>query len=192
MTNDGILGENARVIVLLGCVVRAARPGDGGDLGLAPGAALRRVRAAVAVHASAREAGVETGLTVIASGGRAWRAGVEADVLARALVRAGVPEASVVRERCSFTTKENARYVARLLHRRARGEEARVVLVTCDWHMPRAEALFAAEGMMVRAAPAQAEAAVVTGLAAKGGLLKDRAYRWLRERVAARLDGSPA
>jgi uncharacterized SAM-binding protein YcdF (DUF218 family) len=157
------------VIVVLGCAVKRVNVGaDRSEL--APGAARRRVEAAAAAYARGDAE------TVIASGGRAWRGIVEADALRDALVRAGVPEGRVVRERCSFNTRENARYVARLMRRR--GEDD-VELVTCHWHLPRAAALFRAEGLRVREVAAEGpEASWI-----------ERTWRWGRERIAMRLDG---
>ena len=70
------------------------------------------------------------------------------------LVRSGVPAAAVVRERCSLTTRDNARLSAQLLRRR--GPLGRVTLVTCEWHMARAAALFRREGLDVQPMPAAA------------------------------------
>jgi len=91
------------------------------------------------------------------------------------LERLGVPRARIVRERCSLSTRENARYSARLL--RARGIEEAVV-VTCDWHLPRALAAFRGEGLVVSGAAATSPPASPLR----------RAYVTIRERVAARID----
>ncbi|MGH7282978.1 MAG: YdcF family protein [Polyangiaceae bacterium] len=91
---------------------------------------------------------------VIASGGRAWPARddrsveVEADVIASDLIARGVPAQIVVRERCSHSTRENARYCAMLLARRGID---RATLVTADWHVPRALLNFRREGLVVDA-----------------------------------------
>jgi uncharacterized SAM-binding protein YcdF (DUF218 family) len=50
-----------------------------------------------------------------------------------------------VRERCSFSTRENARFTAGVLLRRG---VAAAAVVTCGWHMPRAVALFARAGVV--------------------------------------------
>ncbi len=182
MMNDGAATSidvtpfgGARVIVLLGCVARLD-PRD--DLGLRDGAARRRVRAAAEAYARVSAEGGAP--VVIASGGRAWDGVVEADALRDALVRSGVPASSVVRERCSFSTKENARYVSCLLYRR--GDPAKVLLVTCRWHVPRAQALFEREGISVLALP--------VGAPVRGGIgaAWERAYRRGREHVAAAID----
>jgi uncharacterized SAM-binding protein YcdF (DUF218 family) len=104
---------------------------------------------------------------------------VEADAMRDDLVRAGVPAASVVRERCSLTTDDNARFVVALLRRL---EVARITLVTCDWHMPRAAALFRQQGVSVEVIPVASPAV--------GPLT--RWYRAGHEWVSARMHASRA
>ena len=67
------------------------------------------------------------------------------------LEQKGVPLSHIVRERCSLTTRGNALFTTRLLRRMG---VRRVRLVTCDWHMPRAVALFQRERLDVDAVPA--------------------------------------
>lgn len=124
------------VLIVLGCRVH------GGELGHA---ALRRVeRAARAYHElGARE--------VVAAGGKVWQGAMEAEVFARGLVERGVPEASVLLERESLTTRGNARGLSRLLYGRS---GLSLGLVTCDWHMRRALGLFEREGLRVVPLPA--------------------------------------
>ena len=148
------------MLVVLGCAVRIER----GEL---VGAVGRRVK---------RAAEVDRGGVIVVSGGRKWRGIVEADAMRDALVKAGVGEERIVRERCSYSTRENALYVRRILGRRGVDE---VAIVTCDWHMPRAAALFRAEGLRVREVPVADDGA--------GRLM--RGLRWCRERLAARKDG---
>jgi cyclophilin family peptidyl-prolyl cis-trans isomerase/uncharacterized SAM-binding protein YcdF (DUF218 family) len=157
-----------QAVVVLGCRIASDA---GASLG---GAAGRRARAAAAA-ARARGAAV-----VVAAGGRAWACPggarrVEADALAEELVRAGVDRGAVVRERRSRNTRENARFAARMLADRG---VTRAVLVTCAWHMPRAAALFRAEGLEVEVWAADA---------GRSGPVA-RVYRALRESVARRLD----
>jgi cyclophilin family peptidyl-prolyl cis-trans isomerase/uncharacterized SAM-binding protein YcdF (DUF218 family) len=150
-------------IVVLGC-----RPYAGRD-GRLVGALGRRLGAAARLY---RDGGVD--LVVVTGGARAFGR-VESDAMAAELVALGVPRAAVVRERCSLFTRENARYTADLL--RARGIDE-VRLVTCDWHMARAAALFRAEGLGVREAP------VASPPIARRAAL----YRRIRETVIRRLD----
>jgi uncharacterized SAM-binding protein YcdF (DUF218 family) len=118
-------------IVVLGCKVPQGAP---------RGAILRRAEtAARAFH--------ESPVRVVASGGQRWRGVAEADALRGLLVGLGVPAGAVVRELWSLSTVENAWYSSKLL-REALLE--RPLLVTCDWHMPRALADFAACGVPAR------------------------------------------
>jgi uncharacterized SAM-binding protein YcdF (DUF218 family) len=112
---------------------------------------------------------------VIVSGGRTWGGVVEADAMRDELVRGGVPAATVVRERCSLTTRDNARLTARLLGRF--GADG-LTLVTCEWHMPRASALFRREGLVVAARPVPSPSAPPLA----------RCYRAGHEWVSATLD----
>src|SRR5262245_19693650 len=93
-------------IVVLGCAIRRDTRG-------LTGAAARRVAHAASVF---REVGGQP--LVVASGGRAWLGVVEADALAEELTRLGVPADRIVRERCSLSTRDNARYTAEVLGRR--------------------------------------------------------------------------
>jgi uncharacterized SAM-binding protein YcdF (DUF218 family) len=151
-----------RALVVLGCRIGWT---GGGELA---GAAGRRVRKAV--EAFERE---ECTL-VVASGGRVWNGVVEADAMRDELVRLGVPSARVACERCSHTTGGNARFTSELLSRKGIG---RALLVTCDWHAPRASALFRTYGLRIE---------VVAAVGPRAGPLT-RAWRWGRERAATRL-----
>lgn len=154
------------MIVVLGC-----RPGPAGDL---VGAARRRVEtAAGCFHQLGGQA------RVVCSGGRAWEGEVEADAFARGLVAAGVPAASISRERCSMSTVENARYAASVRERLGRGPAIR--LVTCDWHMARAARHFRGAGFEVIPVPA-------TRLEPFGAKVVRGGIHALRELVAGWLD----
>lgn len=155
-------------IIVLGC--RVSRIATGEDDRALSGALGRRVATAASAFAQGHAE------RIIASGGRAWGGLVEADEMAIELERLGVPARAIVRERCSMSTAENARYAAEI----ARRHELRdITLVTCHWHLPRAILLFRREGMSCE------------GLGAESpdpGPLA-RAVRSIRERICMRLDG---
>lgn len=115
------------------------------------------------------------GSAVVTSGGRRWGEHVEADVLARALRRWGIPESRIFPELSSLTTAENAIFTAALL---ARLGAERAIVVTCAWHMPRALACFRAAG--VRSAPLPAPAPPAS--------LLTSARRTIHEALSGRLD----
>ena len=119
--------ETPTVVCVLGCRAGSAT-------------LARRAKAAAEVYAR-RGASL-----VVACGGRAWDGLVEADALARMLRDGGVPPDAIVRERCSLDTRDNARFAAAMLARRGID---RVLLVTCTWHLPRAERAFRAAGLEV-------------------------------------------
>ncbi|HLK41173.1 MAG TPA: YdcF family protein, partial [Polyangiaceae bacterium] len=151
-------------IVVLGCRVRL--DGDGADAVLLAGALSRRLDAAAAAYFEARDP--ET--AVVVSGGRRWGHAVEADTMARELRRRGVPAGVIVRERCSLSTSDNARFTAALLARRGL---RRAALVTCAWHMPRALAHFRRAGI---------EVAPLPSFGGPGGIAS-RVWQWGRERL---------
>ena len=128
------------------------------------------------MEAAAAAFGTEKAPRLITSGGRTWEGFVEADAMASDLEELGVPATAIVRERCSMSTAENARYCAELL-RRHRLE--RIVLVTCAWPLPRALRLFEREGLRCTGAAAESPDPGPLG----------RAYRVVRERICMRLDG---
>jgi uncharacterized SAM-binding protein YcdF (DUF218 family) len=163
-----------QAIVVLGCRVVL----DGGGR-LVPGALRRRVERGAEAYFTRGDAAT----VVVVSGGRHWAVDanadanavtcelVEADAMARELVARGVPEGAIARERCSLSTRDNARFSAETLGRRG---IARAGVVTCSWHLHRALALFAREGI-------DAE-----GIAARDGQTPrwtSRVWRWGVERV---------
>ena len=79
----------------------------------------------------------------------------EARASAIFLVDLGVPAQTIVLEETSRNTRQNAAFSAALL--KARGIN-RIVLVTSALHMPRAMALFAAQGLQATPAPTDFEA----------------------------------
>jgi uncharacterized SAM-binding protein YcdF (DUF218 family) len=97
---------------------------------------------------------------------------VEADELARMMAAEGVPADAIVRERCSLDTRDNARFAAVMLSRR---NVSAVVLVTCAWHLPRAERAFRAAGLAVRG----------IGVEPPEATLLQRLYRRERERLSS-------
>jgi len=155
-------------IVVLGCPVRLDDRGQ-----LRPGALARRLEAAAMAYAQ-REAEVRV---VVASGGRSWGGLVEADVMARELERRGVPMGAIVRERCSLTTRDNARFAAEALARR--GIHSAFV-VSCEWHLPRALALFRRAG--VRAEGVAARESDSRWLKRKWRRELERVLTWVQSR----------
>jgi uncharacterized SAM-binding protein YcdF (DUF218 family) len=157
-------------IVVLGARIPGPSRG-GGSRGLELGGAIgRRAREGARLYA---EIGAPL---VVASGGCAWDGVVEADAILETLVASGVPRAIVARDRCSLSTRDNARYVARLLAKRGYDE---AIIVTCAWHLPRAVRLFVREGVVAHAHPVDEPPAP----------LRTRVWRWGHERVASRLAG---
>lgn len=84
---------------------------------------------------------------VVMSGGRRWHGVAEAEAMLTLWVELALPRSVVLLERRSLTTRGNAHCSAELL--RAEGM-TRVAVVTCDYHLPRAQRHFAAEGLLVR------------------------------------------
>jgi uncharacterized SAM-binding protein YcdF (DUF218 family) len=158
---EGPASRAPAAIVVLGCRVRLDT-----DARLSPGALARRVEmGALTYH---RRADART--VIVVSGGRRWGDDVEADAMARELALRGVPEGAIVRERCSLSTRDNARFTAEVLGRRG---AHRVVLVTCPWHMARAVVLFSRAGVDV-------EPVAATGVRVPW---TSRIWRWGVERV---------
>ncbi len=129
-------------------------------------ALARRAAAGVAIWEARRAA------LVMGCGGRAWGGRVEADAIADILRAGGVPNDAIVRERCSFDTRDNARFAAALLRRRGIRS---VVVVTCSWHVPRAARLFRAAGLDVEEA----------GVDPPDATTARRAYWWMREMLTS-------
>ena len=111
---------------------------------------------------------------VIASGGHRWRGVPEASALRDLLVGFGVPTGAVVRELWSLSTVENAWYSGKLLREASLHEP---LLVTCDWHMPRALADFAACGVV--ATPVPSETPREGPLAYRRRAALERIRRWV-------------
>lgn len=151
------------VIVVLGCRV--------GPHGALSGAARRRVeRAAEAFSRLPRG-------RVLVSGGKRWGDATEAEAMRDALVAGGVEHEAIDLEQLSQTTFENAMFSAARLERE--GVDT-IGLVTCDWHMPRARALFERRGLRVVELPAASPPAQA----------RTRLYRGARELFATLLDAA--
>jgi cyclophilin family peptidyl-prolyl cis-trans isomerase len=174
-------------LVVLGCRVQEAslRPGEVQGEVRVGGALRRRVVAAASEweRAQREDAEAERPAVVIASGGRSWDGEVEADAMAAALAALGVPGGVVVRERASLHTKDNARFTAAVC---ARQGIARVAIVTCGWHLPRARMLFEAEGLAVAR-----EVSAGEGGFTWSGRRWIRAKEWLLRALAVLLVGCP-
>lgn len=87
---------------------------------------------------------------VILSGGGGGRHGTEAEMMAAAIGRLGVPRSALVLEERSRSTRDNAVNTARLADERG---IHRVLLVTSAVHMPRARLEFERAGIKVGAVP---------------------------------------
>jgi uncharacterized SAM-binding protein YcdF (DUF218 family) len=158
----GVSAMDLVALVLLGC--RLEPEGR-----LSP-AAQRRVQvAARAFHAGQAP-------RIVVSGGRRWFGVAEADAMARALVDQRVPEQQLVLEWLSASTAENALYSARLLP-----AQARVGVVTCDWHMRRALACFRRVKLLPSALAAASPSLPVMLRARRGA--RERLSAWL-DRIA--------
>lgn len=153
-------------IVVLGCTVRSSGT---------PSAALAR-RIALAHRAFEQRVAPR----VIASGGRRWGDHVEGVVIARELARLGVPEAAIVMELCSLSTRENCRYTAELLHTLG---DRRALIATCAWHLPRALGNF--ERLGVAAVPPPL-AWLDTPPASLGLRLRERVCAWADSAIMPR------
>ncbi|MFV8819159.1 YdcF family protein [Haliea sp. E17] len=87
---------------------------------------------------------------VLFSGGSGTGGPPEAEQMVGYLELMGIPRKAILLERGSTDTRENALNSARLL--RLKGLQS-ILLVTSGFHMPRAQALFARQGLLVIPAP---------------------------------------
>lgn len=159
-------GVRVDAIVVLGCRF--------GEDGVPSEAAARRVARA------AQAFGAQVAPRVVCSGGRRWGPVVEAVALREALVALGVPRSSAILELASLTTSENARFTAELL---APQGFSSVAVVTCDWHLPRAQQSFRAFGFQVHPLPAPSPPA--PPLARARRRLHEVCSSWLDARMIA-------
>jgi len=138
---------HAQAIVVLGGTVS---PPSGKSTEVNLGRAGRVWYAAKLFHAS------KAPLVLLSGGGDLERqAFSEARAMAVFMQDLGVPERAIALEETSRNTRQNADYSAALL--KARGIE-HILLVTSALHMPRALALFKAQGLGVTPAPTDFEA----------------------------------
>jgi uncharacterized SAM-binding protein YcdF (DUF218 family) len=145
LATDAGLGSPAdTAIVLFGGGIYARSPEYGGVDTLRRSALSRTVYAA--------DLALRSGLSVYPSGGAALagKAAPEGSIMARWLVRLGVPASHVVVENQARTTWQNARYLKALL---AAHGIRRAVLVTSAEDMPRAVWSMRAQGVAVIPAP---------------------------------------
>jgi uncharacterized SAM-binding protein YcdF (DUF218 family) len=112
---------------------------------------------------------------ILFSGGLTDEQLIEADLMAEAALADGVPQAAILRERASRDTIENARMsVASLKATLGLARAPKVLLVTSDYHSPRATHLFRCAGADVVAMP------VALALTADERAARDRSERWVR------------
>lgn len=127
-------GERFDAIVVLGCRVRGGVPGPAFARRLEVGCAALRA---------------ELAPKLVITGGAVGDSVSEADAgYAYVAQRAIAPLAAIVREDQSRTTRENATCTRALLG------DARVLVVTTDWHVSRAERVFARSFTTVKCASA--------------------------------------
>ncbi len=127
------------VIVVLGCRVVKGRPSR------ALSRRLRRAQELCRVHPDK---------PIIMSGGKAWNGVQESSCMAQWWHEEGLSSERLWEEAESMTTRENARYVAELCERLG---YRHIALVTCDYHVKRAQRLFLSERLKVTAVPAQTQ-----------------------------------
>ena len=130
----------AQVIVVLGgAITGESRFGQGGDFNQA----ADRLWRAAALYQSQKAP------LLVLSGGTTLPGGPpESQLMAQKLSAFGIPEAALMQEAESQTTRENAQYTQALLEGHRINH---ILLVTSASHMRRASAVFAAQGFIVTA-----------------------------------------
>ena len=129
--------EKAEAIVVLGGATSGATHGN--RLADMNGQADRLL------HAQALYRAGKAPMIVVSGGSRSWEA-PEAVLMAEILQQMGVPETSILQERVSRNTRENAQYTRDLLEKNG---VKKVLLVTSAFHMRRAETMFRLAGVSV-------------------------------------------
>ena len=129
--------ERADAIVGLGGATRGATHGN--RLGDMSGQGDRLL------HAMSLYKAGKAPVIVVSGGSRAWEA-PEAVLMSEILQAMGVSETSIIEERVSRNTLENARLTADVLQKHRLDT---VLLVTSAFHMRRAEAMFRLQGVNV-------------------------------------------
>ena len=174
----------AQAVVVLGGVVS---PPTRGHTEIDLGAAADRVwYAARLFHAG------KAPLVLLSGGGDLERhAFSEARAMAVFVQDLGVPAQAIVLEEASRNTRQNAAFSATLLKSRGINH---ILLVTSALHMPRALALFTAQGLQVTPAPTDFEASQATppgllawlpdvpALEGSGRAMKELVGRWVDAR----------
>ena len=127
------------IVVLGGAITGESRFGQGGDINQA---ADRLWRAATLYQS-------QKAPLLVLSGGTTLPGGLpESQLMAEKLSALGLPEAALIQEPESRTTRENAQYTQALLE----GQRINhILLVTSASHMRRAYEVFAAQGFIVTA-----------------------------------------
>lgn len=152
-----LISVSTAAVLLIDAVGTTARPLDWSEptaivvlgarvekSGLASDTLEARVMHGVALWHSAKSS------PLFISGGVGTYGDAEADVGGALAVDAGVPDARVVRERESHSTRENAIFTGSIL--KATGFR-RVVLVSDPYHLPRARYEFERLGFVVQCSP---------------------------------------
>jgi uncharacterized SAM-binding protein YcdF (DUF218 family) len=129
---------------------------------------------------------------LVVTGGVGEHPPSEAEVMARLLVGAGVPEERILKEDRARSTRESARLVTELLARLPDGERREVVIVTDPLHCVRTVRAFWAAGMEVAASPAYESPQWTVARRRRAQFLRELGayvWYWLREPRPRAKDG---
>tara|TARA_B100001057_G_scaffold487988_1_gene571576 strand:- start:411 stop:1202 length:792 start_codon:yes stop_codon:yes gene_type:complete len=137
--SDEELPTAEAIVVLGGAITGESRFGQGGDLNQA----ADRLWRAASLYQSHKAP------LLVLSGGSTLSSGLpESEMMAQKLRALGIPDAVLMQEAESRTTRENGQYTGALLERQRINH---ILLVTSASHMRRASAVFAAQGFIVTA-----------------------------------------